>query len=101
MSAAGPSQSRMLRLLVDATVGIARRPWTVIACCLLTIAASVYLSATRLAYHTQRDDLMSADKACQVRWARFVREFGNDDDMVFLVEGADRGRFKQALDRLG
>ena len=62
------------------------------------VLLSVHLAATRLEYHTQRDDLLSADKPCQKRWQAYLDAFGADEDMVVVVEGTDRRRMEVALD---
>ena len=63
-------------------------------------ALSVYGSATRLQYKTSRDDLLSPDKDYQKRWQQYLQEFGDDDDIVVVVKGADKERMKSALDAL-
>jgi uncharacterized protein len=93
--------SRLPRLLMLATAWFARHPWLTLTCCAFTLAVSIHLARTRLTYRTQRDDLMSPDKVCQVRWRNYVREFGSDDDIVFVIEGSDHERMLQAVQRLG
>ena len=100
MSGRSESVSRLSRFLADFCAWIARHPWCVLAGCALTIGVSVWLACTRLQYRTQRDDLMSADKSCQVRWRAYLNEFGDDDDIVFVVEGSNRARMEQAVDAL-
>src|SRR5439155_17329131 len=63
-------------------------------------ALSVYASATRLQYKTSRDDLLSPDKDYQKRWQQYLQEFGDDDDIVVVVQGANRPRMQEALDTL-
>ena len=76
---------------VTAFVGwVARHPWLVLAGCLLLVAASIQVAYTRLEYHTQRNDLLSAEKECQKRWQKYLDAFGDDDDMVVVVEGTDQ-----------
>jgi hopanoid biosynthesis associated RND transporter like protein HpnN len=89
---------RLTRLLVAGTAGVTRRPWLVLAGCLVLVAASVHAAATRLEYHTQRNDLLSAEKECQKRWQKYLAAFGEDDDLVVVAEGTDRDRMKAALD---
>ncbi|HEX4610852.1 MAG TPA: MMPL family transporter [Urbifossiella sp.] len=89
---------RLARAVVAVVAAVARRPRLVLAGCLALAAASVWFSATRLGYHTQRNDLLSPDKDCQKRWQRYLDAFGDDDDMVVVAEGADRGRMAAALD---
>ncbi len=95
------AESRLAKALMAFTAWVARHPWLVIAVCLVTLAASIQLARTRLNYRTQRDDLMSADRACQVRWRNYLREFGSDDDIVFVIEGRDQERMKLAVAWLG
>ena len=51
-----------------------------------------------LRYHTSRNDLISARKDYQQRWQKYLAEFGDDDDMVVVVEGRDKAQMKAALD---
>jgi hopanoid biosynthesis associated RND transporter like protein HpnN len=89
---------RLARVIVAAVGWIARHPWVVLVGCLALVAVAVHVSYSKLEYHTQRNDLLSADKPCQKRWQRHLDAFGDDDDMVVVVEGTDRERMKAALD---
>jgi len=93
-----PAESRLSAILIAFTAWVARHPWLAIGFCLVTLGLSLQLARTQLTYRTQRDDLMSADKECQVRWRHYLSEFGSDDDIVFIVEGANRPRIEAALD---
>jgi hopanoid biosynthesis associated RND transporter like protein HpnN len=93
---AGASPVR--RLLATLVALVCRCPRLVLALSLLACALSVYSAATRLQYHTRRDDLISAHKECRQRWQQYLGEFGDDDDIVVVVKGADRPRMEQALD---
>jgi hopanoid biosynthesis associated RND transporter like protein HpnN len=55
---------------------------------------------TRLEYRTQRSDLISPNKDYQQRWRQYLAEFGNDDDIVVVVQGTARPRMQRALDAL-
>jgi hopanoid biosynthesis associated RND transporter like protein HpnN len=88
------------RLLGSLVTAVCRSPRLVLAVSFLLCAASLYLAATRLEYHTRRDDLISAHKECQQRWRKYLAEFGDDDDIVVVVKGQDPGRMKQALEAL-
>src|SRR6516225_1791211 len=90
--------ARLARVIVAAVAWIARHPWPVLAGCLALVAAAVHVSYTKLEYHTQRNDLLSADKPCQKRWQCHLDAFGDDDDMVVVAEGTDREQMKAALD---
>ncbi|HUR55007.1 MAG TPA: MMPL family transporter, partial [Gemmataceae bacterium] len=89
---------RLTRAVV-ATVGwVTRHPRAVLVACLALAAASVHLAYAKLEYHTQRNDLLSADKVCQKRWQNYLKAFGDDDDMVVVAEGTDKSQMKSALD---
>jgi hopanoid biosynthesis associated RND transporter like protein HpnN len=75
------------RLLAGLVLLVCRAPQLVLVLTAFSLAACIYLAATRLQYHTQRDDLISPDKEVQQRWHRYVAEFGQDDDMVVVVQG--------------
>lgn len=63
-------------------------------------AVSAFAFVTRIEYRTQRSDLMSPDKDYQQRWLRHVAEFGDDDDIVLIVNGSDSDRRRAAIDLL-
>ncbi|QDU18699.1 MMPL family transporter [Urbifossiella limnaea] len=93
-----PHPDRLTRLVAAVVAAVSRRPRLTLALCLSLAAASVALAAARLEYHTQRNDLLSADKPGQQRWQRYLDAFGEDDDMVVVAEGPDRARMTAALD---
>src|SRR5438045_3743867 len=94
------NDSRLARLLMRSTLWCSRHPWRVLVLCVISLALSIQQSCTRLQYRTQRDDLMNADKEFQVRWRNYVGEFGNDNDIIVVVEGRNRERMQSAVDRL-
>jgi hopanoid biosynthesis associated RND transporter like protein HpnN len=96
----GTTESLLQRLL-GGLVGVAhRRPFLVLAVALALCGASVYYSSRHLSFRTQRSDLISPDKDYQKRWRAYLAEFGDDDDMVVVVQGADRAAMRAALDGL-
>ncbi|MBA4064091.1 MAG: hypothetical protein C0501_10340 [Isosphaera sp.] len=95
------SESRpdiLARAVAGAVARVARRPRAVLAAALALTAASVAVACFRLGYHTQRNDLLAADKPCQQRWQKYLDAFGDDDDLVVVAEGADPARMAAALD---
>jgi hopanoid biosynthesis associated RND transporter like protein HpnN len=72
----------------------------VLASCVVLALASTCAFYNYLEYRTQRSDLISPNKDYQKRWRQYLAEFGNDDDMVVVVQGADRDRMKLALEAL-
>jgi hopanoid biosynthesis associated RND transporter like protein HpnN len=98
---APPADASAVRRLLVALVSLACRfPRTVLAASLTLAALSVLAAATRLQYHTQRNDLLSPEKESQQRWKQYLAEFGDDDDIVAVVKGRDTVRMRQALDAL-
>jgi len=77
-----------------------RHPWIVLAGTVLTCVASLVTSYVGLEFHTQRNDLISPNKPFYQRWQQYVAEFGDDDDMVVVVEGGDRQRMEAVLEDL-
>src|SRR5712692_4273574 len=75
-------------------------PRLVLTFSLLLAGISIYAFNTRLEYHTRRSDLISSSKDYQQRWQRYLAEFGDDDDIVVVVQGTERQRMQQALEAL-
>jgi hopanoid biosynthesis associated RND transporter like protein HpnN len=92
-------ESRFIpRLLIGLVLTSARFPRTCLTFTVLLCAISAYGFCTRLTYETRREDLISPTKENQHRWRQFLAEFGNDDDVVVVVKGADPKRMEQALE---
>ena len=83
-SAADHPHDRLTRVVVAVVGWVTRHPWLVVAACLGLIAGSAELARTRLEYHTQRNDLLSAEKECQKRWQKYLDAFGDDDQKGVL-----------------
>ncbi len=77
-----------------------RHPWLVLLGTLLTCGASLTYTWQKLTYQTQRTDLLNKQKDFYQRWQQYLAEFGDDDDMVVVVQGQDRARMRQALDEI-
>jgi hopanoid biosynthesis associated RND transporter like protein HpnN len=95
-----PRPSFVPRLLVGLVDRVCRWPKLVLAVSLVLCAASVFAASRYLQYKTQRNDLISPHKDCQQRWRQYLAEFGDDDDVVAVVRGADQARMEQALEAL-
>jgi hopanoid biosynthesis associated RND transporter like protein HpnN len=103
MSSSSPSShdnALIPRLLAALVAAVCRAPWTVLIVSMLLSLVSAWAFYTRLEYRTQRSDLINPDKDYQQRWRAYLREFGDDDDMVVVVDGKDRGRMQAALEAL-
>lgn len=77
-----------------------RHPWIVLFSALLTSGMSVAYTWNNLTYHTQRSDLLNKRKDFYQRWQQYLAEFGDDDDMVVVVQGQDQARMREALDSI-
>src|SRR5436309_305402 len=88
------------RALACAVGLICRYPWTVLALTLLSCAVSGVYTWNNLTYLTHRNDLISNKKDYLKRWHQYVDEFGDDDDMIVVVEGGERAKMEKVLDEL-
>lgn len=93
-------QGLLSRILTAWVAGVCKRPWLVLVCSLLIGGLSVYFACTHLEYQTQRNDLISPTKDFYKRWQQVVAEFGDDDDMVVVLQGTDKEKMKSALEDL-
>lgn len=92
--------SRLSRLLGLVIGGAIRWPWFTIALGLVAIAASLYLSSTRLGYHTSRAALLDQREDYHRRWLKYVQEFGEQEDVVIVVQGDNRNAIIPVLDQV-
>jgi hopanoid biosynthesis associated RND transporter like protein HpnN len=88
------------RLLIALVRTVCRYPIAVLALSAALCALSLYAAIFHLQYHTQRSDLISPHKECQQRWHDYIKEFGDDDDIVVVVKGSERGRMVEALEQV-
>jgi hopanoid biosynthesis associated RND transporter like protein HpnN len=88
------------RLLVRLVSAVCRFPWLVLFLALTGCAVSLFASAKFLKYQTERSDLVNPHKVYQQRWRQYLKEFGDDDDIVVVVQGSDRPRMETALEAL-
>jgi hopanoid biosynthesis associated RND transporter like protein HpnN len=88
------------RLLLGLVGGVCRCPRLVLAVSVLVALGSTYAFYHFLEYRTSRSDLINPNKDSQQRWRQYVAEFGNDEDMVVVVQGTDQQRMQQALEHV-
>jgi hopanoid biosynthesis associated RND transporter like protein HpnN len=88
------------RLLVRLVSAVCRFPRLVLILALACCAASLFASSQFLNYRTERSDLVNPHKVYQQRWQQYVKEFGDDDDIVVVVQGTDRPQMERALEAL-
>ncbi|MHB1037882.1 MAG: MMPL family transporter [Pirellulales bacterium] len=78
------------RLLLAATRAALRYPVFTIALALAAAAAGMVLTGTRLGYRTSRLDLLNPKSDYNRLWIEYIKEFGDEDDAVVVVEGPSR-----------
>jgi len=86
---------------IAATAALACRfPRMILGVILASCVASIVFTLTSLTYHTSRNDLISQGKDYLQRWKQYVAEFGDDEDMVVVVQGEDPSAMKASLEEL-
>jgi len=88
------------RSLVRLVSAVCRYPRVTLTLALFLCALSLYASTTQLKYRTERSDLVNPHKVYQQRWRQYLEEFGDDDDIVVVVQGNNRPRMEKALEAL-
>jgi hopanoid biosynthesis associated RND transporter like protein HpnN len=88
------------RSLVRLVSAVCRYPRLVLALAFSLCAFSIFVSATRLQYRTERSDLVNPHKVYQQRWRQYLEEFGDDDDIVVVIQGNNRPEMEKALEDL-
>jgi len=86
--------------LTFVTQSVLRAPGAVLALGLVLAAASLVLAGGWLGFHTNRLDLLNPNSEFNRRWLAYLDEFGNQDDVVIVVEGPAREQVVAAIDDL-
>lgn len=94
------SPSWVSRSLASLVMTVCRAPRLVLVIALLLCGISIYAALTQLEYLTRRDDLISGNKEHQRRWRNYLGEFGQDEDIVVVVEGTNPQAMREALETL-
>jgi len=80
-------------------------PLRVLTRLVLTLAVALALlgvgwSATHLGFRTSRLDLLNPESGCNQLWIEYINEFGDEDDVVVVVEGPGREHVVPVLEEL-
>jgi hopanoid biosynthesis associated RND transporter like protein HpnN len=94
------AESLLGRGLVAWTRVCLAQPWLVLLVALAAAAASIAWTAGRLGYKVSRTDLLDPDSDYNKLWIDYIREFGEDDDAVIVVEGPTRADVIPVLEEL-
>jgi hopanoid biosynthesis associated RND transporter like protein HpnN len=101
MSAEGTPQgagSPLERVLVQITRLVLRFPVSTLILGVVLACAALGYSQQRLGFRTNRLDLLNPKSQFNKLWTEYIREFGDQQDAVVVVEGADRARVVAARD---
>ena len=98
--AAADHGSLLGRCLVAWTRVCLRAPLAVLVAAVLTAVVSGVWTARSLGYKVSRVDLLDPRSDYNKLWIDYIREFGEDDDAVVVVEGPSRDRVVKVLEEL-
>jgi hopanoid biosynthesis associated RND transporter like protein HpnN len=87
---AGHGVSLLARCLVAWTRFCLAQPWLVVLVAIATAVGAGVWTAGNLGYKVSRVDLLDPDSDYNKLWIDYIREFGEDDDAVIVVEGETR-----------
>ena len=82
------------------TAWAVRRPAAVLAAAILLAVASIVITIGGLGFHTSRLDLINPQCAHNRLWVDYINEFGDQDDVVVLVQGTSRDQIVPVLEDL-
>ena len=82
------------------TRAVVRFPVATVTLGVALACVSIYLSTTRLSFHTSRLDLLNPESDYNRLWIDYINEFGDDDDAVVVVEGASRDQVVPVLQEI-
>ncbi len=89
------------RALAALVTRIATRPGATLWIVALVTVVSLGISLRFLSFRTDRADLISPSEEFHQRWLRFVNEFGDQSEIVVVVEGPHAAIVRSAMDELG
>jgi hypothetical protein len=76
------------------------RPWVVVLVAVAAAVAAGVWTADSLGYKVSRTDLLDPESDYNKLWIDYIREFGEDDDAVIVVEGRSRDGVIAVLEEL-
>lgn len=91
-------RSLLSRPLGWITRQVLRAPLPVVVMAVAAASAALALSAGRLGFRTSRLDLLNAECSQNRRWVEYINEFGDEDDVLVVVEGAGREQVVPVLE---
>jgi len=79
---------------------VLRFPIPTVALAVAAALAALALSGSRLGFRTSRLDLLSSECTYNRLWIEYINEFGDEDDVVVVVEGANRQQVVPVLEEI-
>jgi uncharacterized protein len=99
---AGRSDDGLLpKVLQTLTTSVSQRPGATLWIVALITILSLAVTARFLSFKTNRADLIDPNTAFHQRWLNFIDRFGDDADIVVVVEAEEEPRVREMLDELG
>jgi hypothetical protein len=95
-----PPASLLAKPLAFLTSLLLRAPLAVLIGGLVIALGCVVLAVGWLNFRTSRLDLLNPDSAFNQRWVAYLDEFGDQDDVVIVVDGPSEEIVSAALDEL-
>lgn len=95
------AKSVLADLLCRLTSFCACHAWLTSLVLMLSAGGCVYYTFHHLKWKMDRADLIDPSTESSKRWARYTELFGEQDDLVIVVEGEDLKTIKQALEDVG
>ncbi|MCH8046623.1 MAG: MMPL family transporter [Planctomycetes bacterium] len=95
------SDSLSARFLSAVVRRVVRFPRTTLLVAVALAVAALMLAGSRLSFKTSRLDLLNPKSAYNQRWIDYIEEFGDKDDVVVVVEGADVEQIAPVLQAVG
>lgn len=96
-----PTDPIITRFLRKVAWFAVHRPRLLVYPQVLLILFSVFYTISYLEFSTDRNDLVGQEETYHKQFLRFREEFGNQDDLVAIVESDDPSKNRQFVERLG
>ncbi|MBA7485357.1 hypothetical protein ES707_20902 [subsurface metagenome] len=92
--------SFLARPLVWLTRLVLRFPVAVVMLAIAGALFAIGYTGVNLGFKSSRLDLLNSENSYNRRWIEYINEFGDEDDVVVVVEGDDRSAVVPVLDEL-
>ncbi len=79
---------------------VLRFPWPFVALGVVAAVFAMVLTSSRLGFRTSRLDLLNPESGYNRLWIEYINEFGDEDDAVVVVQGANRDEVVPVLEEI-